>query len=128
VKKIIAIAAALLLAASAGGCASFANNVHTFSTSYQSVVADINADIAATAPDVAVACGNLQTAAVLIAPFIPQASLGQKSALAQAAFQAANAGIVTYCQQVPTNITQVLAQVQSAVAAARKAYNTVRSS
>ena len=71
-----------------GGCANFANNVHQFSTGYQSVVADINADIAATAPDVAVACANLQTAGMLVAPFVPA------NTKAQATLAAVNTGIV----------------------------------
>jgi hypothetical protein len=52
----LSLAAAMALALSLGACASFVNSVHQFSTNYQTVVADINADIAATAPDVAVAC------------------------------------------------------------------------
>jgi hypothetical protein len=126
-KKVVSIIAALALAACAGGCAGFAGQVHTFSTNYQAIVADVNADIAATAPDVAVACGNLQTAAVLIAPFLPQASAGPRSLKAQAAFQAANSAIITYCQAIPTNITQVLAQAQAAASAAKTAYQKVKS-
>jgi hypothetical protein len=102
-----------------GGCANFANNVHQFSTGYQSVVADINADIAATAPDVAVACANLQTAGMLVAPFVPA------NTKAQATLAAVNTGIATYCQAIPTNIPSVLAQVTAAVKAAQVAYNQI---
>lgn len=115
---IIAIVSACALALS--GCANFANNVHQFSTGYQSVVADINADIAATAPDVAVACANLQTAGMLVTPFVPS------SPKAQATLAGVNAGITAYCQTIPTNITQVLAQVTTAVKAAQVAYNQIK--
>src|SRR5215470_16585671 len=101
------------------GCANFANNVHQFSSGYQSVVADINADIAATAPDVAVGCANLQTAGMLVAPFVPA------STKAQATLAAVNAGIATYCQSIPTNIPGVLAQVTAAVKAAQAAYRQI---
>ncbi len=111
---------AIVAAVSLGGCASFATKVHQFSANYQTVVADINADIAATAPDVAVACSNLQAAGMLVAPFVPS------STKAQAAFAAANAAITSYCQQIPTNIPQVLAQVQAAVVSARAAYAKVK--
>jgi hypothetical protein len=117
----LSLAAAMALALSLGACANVVNSVHQFSTNYQTVVADINADIAATAPDVAVACANLQTAAMLIQPFLPS------STNAQAAFSAANAGITAYCQTVPTNIPQVLAQVKSAITAAQAAYNSIKS-
>jgi hypothetical protein len=127
-KKCTVVIVAGLFALSVSGCANFATNVHAFSTNYQSVVADVNADIAATAPDVAIACGNLQTAAVLIAPFLPAASAGSKSQLAQAAFGAANAAIIAYCQSVPTNIAQVLAQAQAAASAAKAAYTQIKGS
>lgn len=116
-KRFIAIVAACALLA---GCANFTTKVHQFSANYQTVVADINADIAATAPDVAVACSNLQAAGMLVAPFVPN------STKAQAAFAAANAAITSYCQQIPTNIPQVLAQVQAAVVSARTAYAKVK--
>jgi len=102
-----------------GGCANFANGVHQFSTGYQSVVADINAGIAATAPDVAVACANLQTAGMLVAPFVPT------NTKAQATLAAVNTGIATYCQTIPTNIPSVLAQVTAAVKAAQTAYTKI---
>jgi hypothetical protein len=44
-RAIIAVATACALAL--GGCANFVNSVHQFSTNYQTVVNDINADIAA---------------------------------------------------------------------------------
>ena len=113
------LAALAVTSLSLGGCASFANNVHQFSSGYQSVVADINADIAATAPDVAVACANLQAAGMLVAPFVPT------STKAQATLAAVNAGIATYCQSIPTNIPGVLAQVTAAVKAAQAAYKQI---
>jgi hypothetical protein len=119
-RKLIPLAAAMALALSLGACAGFVNSVHQFSTNYQTVVNDINADIAATAPDVAVACANLQTAGMLIAPFVPS------SQNAQATLAAVNAGIAAYCQAIPTNIPQVLAQVQAAVAAAKAAYDKIK--
>jgi len=108
-----------VMALSLGGCAGFANNVHQFSSGYQSVVADVNADIAATAPDVAIACANLQTAGMLVAPFV------STSNKAQATLAAVNAGIATYCQSIPTNIPGVLAQVTAAVKAAQAAYKQI---
>jgi hypothetical protein len=119
-RKLITLAAAGALALSLGACSTFVNNVHQFSTQYQTVIGDINADIAATAPDVAVACGNLQTAGMLVAPFVPT------SQQAQAAFAAVNAGISAYCQSIPTNIPQVLTQVQAAVASAKAAYTKIK--
>ena len=113
------LALSAVMALSLGGCASFANNVHQFSSGYQSVVADINADIAATAPDIAIACVNLQTAGMLVAPFVPTSSK------AQATLAAVNAGIATYCQSIPTNIPGVLAQVTAAVKAAQVAYKQI---
>ena len=115
----IALAGVAACALALAGCANFANNVHQFSTGYQSVVADINADIAATAPDVAVACANLQTAGMLVAPFVPT------NTKAQATLAAVNTGIATYCQAIPTNIPSVLAQVTAAVKAAQVAYNQI---
>ena len=111
--------AALGACVALGGCSNVVNSVHQFSTGYQSVVADINADIAATAPDVAVACANLQTAGMLVAPFVPT------SAKAQATLAAVNTGIATYCQSIPTNIPTVLVQVTAAVKAAQAAYNQI---
>ena len=108
-----------VMALSLGGCAGFANNVHQFSSGYQSVVADINADIAATAPDVAIACANLQTAGMLVAPFVPTSNK------AQATLAAVNAGIATCCQSIPTDIPGVLAQVTAAVRAAQAAYKQI---
>src|SRR5215470_4481456 len=116
-RAILAGVSALAFALS--GCANFATNVHQFSASYQSVVADINADIAATAPDVAIACANLQTAGMLVAPFV------STSNKAQATLAAVNAGIATYCQSIPTNIPGVLAQVTAAVKAAQAAYKQI---
>jgi hypothetical protein len=44
-RKLITLAAAGALAL--GACASFLSNVHQFSTNYQNVAQDINADVAA---------------------------------------------------------------------------------
>lgn len=124
-KKCTVVIVAGLLALSLAGCAGFANSVHSFSSSYQSVIADVNADIAATAPDVAIACANLQTAGVLVAPYI-NPSAGAKSAQAAAILAGVNAGIAAYCQAIPTNIPQVLAQVKAAIGAAQSAYNQIK--
>ena len=115
--KILAMLSAMAL--TLGGCSNFVNSVHQFSTGYQTVVADINADIAATAPDVAVACANLQAAGMLVAPFVPT------NTKAQATLAAVNTGIATFCQTIPTNIPSVLAQVTAAVKAAQVAYNQI---
>jgi protein tyrosine phosphatase (PTP) superfamily phosphohydrolase (DUF442 family) len=85
--KILAKLSAIAL--TFGGCSNFVNSVHQFSTGYQTVVADVNADIAATAPDVAVACANLQTAGMLVAHFVPT------STKAQATLAAVNTRIAT---------------------------------
>ena len=116
----IALAIVSAMALGLGGCSSVVNSVHQFSNGYQSVVADINADIAATSPDVAVACANLQTAGMLVAPFVP------KSSKAQATLAAVNTGIATYCQTIPTSIPTVLAQITAAVRAAQVAYNQIK--
>src|SRR5580700_6169525 len=100
-EKILAMLCVMAL--TLGGCSNFVNGVHQFSTGYQTVVADINADIAATAPDVVVACANLHTAGILVAPFVPT------NTKAQATLAAVNTGIATYCQTIPTNIPSVLA-------------------
>lgn len=101
------------------GCANFAATVHNAALNYQSVVNDVNQSIAATAPDVMIACSNLKTAAVLVAPFVPT------STKAQAALAAANGAIAGYCQVIPTDIPTTLAAVATAAKDAQSAYNQV---
>ena len=126
-KKVTVVIPAILLALSLAGCQNFTNAVTQFSANYQTVVNSVNADIAATAPDVAIACANLQTAGVLVAPYI-NSGAGPKSAKAAGVLAEVNAGISAYCQAIPTNIQQVIAQVQAAVAAATTAYNQIKAS
>lgn len=84
------------------------------SANYQAVVSSINASIAATAPTVAKACGDLQTAAMLLAPFFQTRY--------KVDFDSANAGLVAFCQVIPTDIQSTAAAVVREVTAARRAY------
>jgi len=80
-----------------GGCTNFANKVHQFSTGYQSFVADITQILPRPRPDVAVACAHLQTAGMLVAPFVPANTSAGDACRRQP-------GISTYCQAIqPTS-------------------------
>jgi len=116
-KKIVPV---LVLALALGGCASFAAKVQSWSASYQTTVASINADIAASAPLVATGCADLQKYAILIVPFLPT------SGKAPQYISAANATINSYCQSVPTDIASTLAAVNAAKNAAIAGYNNVK--
>lgn len=91
--------------------------LQTFSTNYQAAVVAINADIAASAPLVAKGCGDLQTAAMLLAPLVPT------NAKAPQYFAAANAALTAYCQAIPTDINSTVVAVTKAVQAAQTGYN-----
>jgi hypothetical protein len=95
-------------------------SLQTGSTNFQSGIAIINADIAATAPVVAQNCGALQT----IAGLLVQVSAGSKKA--GPAFAAANASIVAWCQQVPTDVASAATATAASVVAAQKAYQAVK--
>ncbi len=113
-------ALALNIALLVSGCTSAQlDGIQKASSNFQQAIASINADIAAVAPLVAKSCGDLQTAAMLIQPFVPT------NAKAPQYFSAANAALVAYCQNVPTNITQTAQQVAVAVIAARNGYYNV---
>lgn len=111
---LVVLSAGVLLA----GCSTTQlQKFQTFSTNYQATVATINADIAATAPLVAKGCGDLQTAAMLLAPLVP------KNAKAPQYFAAANAALNAYCQTIPTDINSTASAVAKAVVAAQQGYN-----
>lgn len=109
----------LFVGSQLSGCTNVAATIHNAALNYQSVVNDVNQSIAATAPDVMIACSNLKTAAVLVAPFVPT------STKAQAALAAANGAIAGYCQNIPTDIPSTLAAVATAAKDAQVAYNQV---
>ena len=113
--RIIAICLALAL----GGCSGFMTKFTAFQTNFGVVIAGINADIAAVAPIVAKDCGDLQTAAMLIAPYVPNSGNAQKY------FAAANGALTAYCQVVPTDIASTANAVFSAVKAAQAGYDSV---
>lgn len=103
-----------------GGCSTTAvQKFQNFSTNYQATVTAINANIAATAPLIAKGCGDLQTAAMLLAPFLP------KNAKAPQYFSAANAALNAYCTVIPTDIAGTAKAVAAAVAAAQNGYYQV---
>lgn len=117
-RKILLFSAAIS-ALALGGCAGTLQKIQQFSTNYQAAVVSINQDIAATAPLVAKSCGDLQTAAMLLAPFIPQ------NAKAPQYFAAANGALQAYCQVVPTDIYTTGVAVAAAVKAAQEGYHQV---
>lgn len=121
-KRLFAIA----LLVSLGGCATATCGgsscvSSTSSNSLASSISSVNADIAALAPDVAVACMALQTAAMLVQPYIANGN-----STATASFTAANTAINTYCQAPPTNIAQTVTQLNAAVTAANAAYSNIK--
>lgn len=115
-KKILALSLAIALA----GCSTTQlANVQKASANFQLAVNSINADIAAVAPLVARGCVDLQSAAMLLVPFVPT------NAKAPQYFAAANAALNAYCQAIPTDISSTAAAVAKAIAAAQKGYNSV---
>lgn len=110
----------LLLGTSLSGCANSVQKIQTFSANYQAAIVAINADIAATAPLIAKGCGDLQSFAMLIAPFIPN------NAKAPQYFAAANGALDAYCTAIPMNISGTAKAVTDAVIAARNGYYNVR--
>jgi hypothetical protein len=116
-KLLLAAAMALALA----GCSSSSVEKVTRATdNFNKNVVAINGSIAAVAPTVAKACGDLQNWAQLIAPFVPN------SGKAQQYFGAANGALQGYCQAVPTDIRSTAAAVAAAAAKARDGYNQVK--
>lgn len=115
--KIVTLAVGVLLA----GCTSSqVEKIQRASANFQASVASINAGIAAVAPTVAARCADAQKYVMLIGPFVPD------KPKAKAAFEAGNAALVAYCQDVPTDIASTAAAVARAVAAARAAYDDAR--
>ena len=117
-KKVLFI---IVLTVSLGGCASFVQKLQSFSNNYQTTVATINTDIAASAPLVATGCADIQKYAMLIVPFLP------KSGKAPQYIAAANSAINAYCQNVPTDIAGTIAAVNASVNAAKSGYASVKS-
>lgn len=116
-RLILAVAASVLLA----GCTSnMVAKIQTASANYQAVVVSINADIAASAPLVAKGCGDLQTVAMLIAPYIPT------SGKAQQYFGLANGALTGYCQNIPTDEKSTIAAIAAAYSQAKDGYNQVK--
>ena len=119
--RIISIAVALVCALAVAGCGDgTVKKIQSWSANYQASVVAINADIAATAPIIAKSCGDLQTAAMLIAPFVPT------SGKAQQYFGAANGALSGYCTTVPTDIRSTAEAVAAAVKQAQAGYNQVK--
>lgn len=115
--RILALAASIAL----GGCTTGAvQKIQSWSANYQATVVAINADIAATAPLIAKACGDLQTVAMLIGPYVPN------SGKALQYFGAANGALTGYCQAIPTDINGTAAALARAYAAARAGYDQVK--
>src|ERR1035437_8134970 len=111
----------ILLALALGGCTSnMVAKIQTASANYQAVVVSINADIAASAPLVAKGCGDLQTVAMLIAPYLPT------SGKASQYLGAANGALQGYCTLIPTDLKSTLAAVTATYARARAGYDQVK--
>lgn len=111
---------AIVLALTLSGCsAAQVQKFQTASTNFQTVVASINADIAAVAPLVAADCADLQKWAMLLAPLVPQ------NGKAPQYFSAANAALNAYCQKIPTDIASTASAVFAAVTAAQQGYDSV---
>lgn len=116
--RIAVLAAALFLA----GCTTNQlEKIQAATNNYRQSVAAINASIAESAPIVAKTCGDAQTIAMLIAPFAAQAK-GD----APAVFAATNAGLVSYCQNIPSDIASTAAAIGKVYADAKAAYNRVK--
>lgn len=109
----------LLLLPLMGGCAPQLAKFQSWSSNYQTFIATVNADIAATAPTVAAGCADIQKYAMLIVPFIPT------NGKAPQYVAAANAAIKVYCSQIPTDIKSTATAVAAAVAAAKAGYANV---
>jgi len=115
------LATVALLSLSLGGCSTAAVDwITSGSANFQASVQAINSDIAAVAPVVAKNCGNLQTIAGLLA------QLTISSQKAAPAFAAANASIVTWCQNVPTDIASTAQATAAAVVSAQAAYKAAK--
>ncbi len=115
-KKFIPFILVLLLT----GCAATVEKIQTYSANYQAAIVAINADIAATAPLVAKACGDLQTIAMLLAPYRPN------SGSAAQYLAGANDALTAYCTTIPTDIPSTAAAVARAYSAAQAGYNRVK--
>lgn len=112
---------AIAFALALGGCtAGTVAKIQSWSANYQASVVAINADIAASAPLVAKGCGDLQTVAMLIGPYVPN------SGKAQQYFSAANGALTSYCTSIPTDINSTAAAVARAYAGARAGYDQVK--
>ena len=111
----------LILPVFLAGCtATQLTSLQSGSVNFQASVAAINGDIAAVAPVVAKNCGALQTIAGLLA------QLTSSSAKAGPGFAAANASIVTWCQNVPTDVASAAQATAASVLAAQKAYQVAK--
>lgn len=114
-KKYLAL---ILVGMALGGCSTTQlAEFQKASANYQATVATINANIAATAPLIAKGCGDLQTAAMLLAPLV------STKAKAPQYFAAANSALNAYCQVTPTDIQSTAKAVAAAVVAAQQGYN-----
>lgn len=117
-KKLIIVP---ILAIALAGCSTnVVSKIQTWSANYQASVVAINADIAATSPLVAKSCGDLQTIAMLIAPYVPN------SGKAQQYFGLANGALNGYCTTIPTDIKSTAAAVASAYVQAKAGYDQVK--
>lgn len=120
-KQFIRIAAALALVVALAGCTTASvSKIQSWSANYQASIAAINADIAATSPTIAKVCGDLQTVAMLIAPYVPS------SGKAQQYFDAANGALTGYCQAVPTDIKSTASALARAYSSARAGYDQIK--
>lgn len=114
----------MLLALSLCGCAQLTTNLHNWSLNFQSGVADINADIAAVAPDVALGCRDLQSVATLILPYV-QAAVATQGKASQY-LSAANGALQGYCLAVPTDIASTVTALKNAYQQAEAGYAAVK--
>jgi outer membrane murein-binding lipoprotein Lpp len=119
--KMIRLAAALVATVALAGCAGTLAKFQQFNADYRTAVAEINASIAATAPVVANYCADAQKWAMLLAPFVARAK-GD----APAVFDATNAALGAYCQNIPQDIPSTAAAIAAAAADAKDAYNRAK--
>lgn len=101
------------------GINNFFAGVTTLNTNIGNTIVAVNADIAASAPTVAKACGDLQTVAMLLQPYFTNGKGPQY-------FGAANGALSAYCTAIPTDIAGTAAQVIAAKNAAQAGYNQVK--
>ena len=111
-RKLILVFTVALAGCSADAASKFQAGLATF----RSNVAAVNMTIASVSADLASNCGEMQNFAQALETFTTNAK-------AKAAFAAANAGIVTWCQVPPTNIQTAVAATAKITANARAAYN-----